>query len=64
MEQFHKAQKNDPICSTVIKYTQNRWPAKHAIKGALKKYCGEKGKLSVVDDLLLYSARVVIPESL
>ena len=23
MEQFRKAQKNDPICSTVIKYTQN-----------------------------------------
>ena len=64
MEQFRKAQKDDPICSTVIKYTQNGWPAKHAIKGILKKYWGEKDKLSVVDDLLLYGTRVVIPESL
>ena len=27
MEQFRKAKKDDPICSTVIKYTQNGWPA-------------------------------------
>ena len=64
MEQFRKAQKDDPICSTVIKYNQNGWPAKHAIKGVLKKYYGERDKLSVVDDLLLYGTRVVIPESL
>ena len=64
MEQFRKAQKDDPICSTVIKYTQNGWPVKHVIKGILKKYWGEKDKLSVVDDLLLYGTRVVIPESL
>ena len=64
MEQFRKAQKDDPICSTVIKYTQNGWPAKHAIKGILKKYWGEKDKLSVVDDLLLYGTRVVIPVNL
>ena len=52
------------ICSTVIKYTQNGSLAKHAIKGNLNKYWGEKDKLSVVDDLLLYGMRVVIPESL
>lgn len=34
------------------------------IKGILKKYWGEKDKLSVVDDLLQYSTRVVIPENL
>ena len=64
MEQFRKAQKDDPICSTVIRYTRNGWPARHAIKGILKKYWGEKDKLSVADDLLLYGTRVVIPESL
>ena len=61
MKQFHKAQKDDPICSTVIRYTQNGWPARHAIKGILTKYWGEKGKLSAV---LLYGTRVVMPESL
>ena len=64
MEQFHKAQKDDPIYSTVIKCAQNGWPAKHAIKEILKKCWGEKGKLSVVHDLLLYGTRVVIPECL
>ena len=32
MEQFRKAQKDDPLCSTVIQYIQNGWPASHAIK--------------------------------
>ena len=64
LEQFRRAQKNDPICSTVIQYTRSGWPASHAIKGVLKKYWGEKEKLSVADDLLLYGTRVVIPESL
>ena len=65
IEQFRKAQKDDySICSTVIRYTQNGWPARHAIKGNLKKHWGEKDKLSVVDDQLLYGTRVVIPESL
>ena len=32
MEQFCKAQKDDPICSTVIKYAQNEWPVKHAAR--------------------------------
>jgi len=36
LEQFRKAPKDDPICSTVIKYTQNEWLVKHAIQGTLK----------------------------
>jgi hypothetical protein len=42
----------------------NGWPARHAIKGIMKKYWGEKDKLSVADGLLLYSTRLVVPESL
>ena len=64
MQQFREAQKDDPICSKVIEFTQNGWPARHVIKGILKKYWGEKDKLSVVDDLLLHGTRVVVPESL
>ena len=59
MEQFRQAQKEDSVCSTVIEYTQNGWPAKHAIKGVMKKFWGERDKLSVVDDLLLYGTRIV-----
>ena len=63
LEQFRKAQLDDPICSQVIQFTKTEWPAKHAVKGSLSKYWAERSKLTI-NSLLLYGQRIVVPKKL
>ena len=61
---FQTAQADDPICSQVIEYCHSTWPNKHRISLSLHPYWEARCQISVVDDLLLYGSRIVVPASL
>ena len=56
-----QAQANDPVCSTLISYCSTGWPVKSSLPDCVKPYWTYQGELSVLDNLLLYQNRLVIP---
>ena len=56
-----QAQANDPVCSTLISYCSTGWPVKSSLPDSVKPYRKYQGELSVLDNLLLYQNRLVIP---
>ena len=58
---FRTAQAKDQICSQVIEYCRGSWPNKRLITSSLRPYWEARNKISVVDDLLLYGTRIVVP---
>ena len=64
LDNYRRAQREDQTCRKLIDFSRNGWPAKHQIKSDLKKYWQNKGQLTVVDNLLLYGERIVVPQEL
>ena len=60
---YRQAQASDEICSNLIAYCRSGWPS-HKPKGELRKYWNFQGEMSLSDNLLLYSARIVVPKSM
>ena len=64
LQVYHDAQTNDPVCSTLKKYCLEEWPAKSKLPPELRPYWNIKSELSVGDNLLLRSCRIVVPKPL
>ena len=54
----------DSVISRAIELTLNGWPNVHKVHPGLRELYHAHGNLSVVDDLLMYDNRIVIPESM
>ena len=65
LSRYKKGQANDPVCVQLRYYCQNGWPAsKHSVDFTLRPFWKAKHKLSIVNDLLLYNQRIMVPGSL
>ena len=64
LDKYRQAQQEDPICCKLMEFTQDGWPSKHQIKGYLKRYWQERNQFTMVEDLLLYGVRIVVPQNL
>ena len=62
LEELRAAQQADPVCSQVIQYCHNGWPA-YMPNALLTPFAGCQSHLTVIEDLLLYDTRLVIPSS-
>ena len=63
LKDISNAQKSDEECTLIREYCNNRWPTYFNQNPVLRPYWDAKAHLSVVDDLLLYDDRLVIPRS-
>ena len=61
---YKTAQAADPTCQKVIQFCQDGWPEQMPQLKQLRPYWGAQHKLSVVDDILLYGSRIVVPSSM
>ena len=48
------AQREDPICSKLIKFSNSSWPNRNMLKSNLKKYWQFFVNFTVNDDILLF----------
>nr|XP_054749950.1 uncharacterized protein K02A2.6-like [Lytechinus pictus] len=64
LDEIRKAQKADEVCAKVRDYCIKGWPEYMPHNPILKNYFEQRGHLSVVDDLLVYDERLVIPRAL
>ena len=63
LDSYRIAQREDPICSNLIKFCNSSWPNRNMLKGNLKKYWQFHANLTVNDDILLFGSRIVVPEA-
>ena len=64
LDVFRKAQSADPTCAKLMNFCSKGWPNRKEIQGDLLQYSAAKLHLSVVDNLLLYANRIVVPHSM
>ena len=64
LQEIIEAQRNDEVCMQVRGYCQTGWPAYMSHQPLLRPYWESRAHLAVVDDLLLYDERIVIPQVL
>lgn len=62
--QIRQHQQEDDICKEIIGYVKDTWPDKSHLKGITVNYWPHRSNLSLVDGLLMFDARLVIPSSL
>ena len=63
--EIKRSQTEDTSCSKVIRYMQHGWPAYlSSLDTHIKPYWEVQADLSLIDDLLMYKNRIVIPLSL
>ena len=59
------AQREDSICSAIVRYCKDGWPSYSTLHSPLKPYWNSRSEYSVTHDgLLLCSQRIVIPATL
>ena len=63
-QEIIEAQKNDKVCMQVRGYCQAGWPGYMPQQPLLRPYWENRAHLEVVDDLLPYDERIVIPQAL
>lgn len=56
-----ESQQNDQICLKIIEFTINEWPNRNQIPFELLSYYQYRQDFSMIDGLLLFNNRVVIP---
>ncbi len=59
-----ETQRNDEICMQVRRYCQDGWPVYIPHQPLLRPYWESRAHVAVVDDLLLYDERIIIPPAL
>ena len=64
LQEIQEAPKVDEECSQVRVYCLQGWPAYMPHQPLLRPYWESRGHLSVVDDLLMYDDRLVIPRGM
>ena len=64
LKEYQCAQQDDPTCSLVITYCKQGWPNRHRVRPECIVYWKVRNKLSIINNLLLFGNRIVIPEKL
>ena len=64
LQQIRDAQKVDEECSLLRSYCVHRWPPYLPHQPLLRPYWENRSHHTIVDDLLLYDDRIVIPRSM
>lgn len=64
LNNYRAAQVNDPVCSQIINFCLKGWPNKHQISHVIRPYWDSREKISMVNDLLLYGSRIIVPTAL
>lgn len=64
LQEIRVAQKADKECSLILKYCVNGWPTYMPNQPLMRPYWEAQSHLAVVDDLLLYDDRIVIPRTM
>ena len=64
MEQLKKHQLEDEVCREVTKHVKAGWPLKENLKDIVQQYWQHQAELTIVNGLLMYGSRVVIPSAL
>ena len=64
LDEYRKAQKEDPVCKQIVQYLQQGRPDKHSVPPAVAPYWKDRGYLSVCNRLLMYGHRIVVPAPL
>ena len=64
LQEIIEAQRNDEVCTQVRGYCQKGWPAYMPHEPLLRPYWESRAHFAVVDDLLFYDERIVIPQVL
>ena len=62
--EIRDAQREDAILRQVVQYVQAGWPAYIPEQPLLRPYWSNRERFTIVDDLLLYDERLVIPVNL
>ena len=62
--QIMEAQEGDPARRQIKVYCCEDWPDKHSLNDAMNPYWSTRGELSVVQNIILKSSRIVIPSSM
>lgn len=61
---FSQAQREDAVCSQLLTLCRDGWPGKYELTPELRQYWQFRGSLSIVDELLMFGCRIVIPQKL
>ena len=64
LDKYRKAQADDPNCSAIIQCCKQGWPHKNKLCTTLKPYWKDRVRFTLNKELLLYGARIVIPQAL
>ena len=64
LQQIRDAQKTDEECSLLRSYCLQGWPPYMPHQPVLRPYWENRSHLTIVDDLLLYNDRILIPRSM
>ena len=64
IEEIRQHQMEDETCQEISKYVKEGWPEKENLKGMIRYYWPYRAQLTLVNDLLLYESRIVIPPAL
>ena len=66
LEKYSLAQKEDKVCTLLLKFCKTEWPPKQSLDKELKPYWDARHKISVEGklDLLLYGSRIIVPLSM
>lgn len=64
LEQIRLHQQEDETCRLLISYCLDGWPDRSQLHGIINQYWPFHSEITVVDGILLYGCRIIIPSSL
>jgi hypothetical protein len=64
LQQLISAQKADEVCLKIREYCTTGWPAYMPHMPLLRPYWENRGHFAIIEDMLLYDDRIVIPQSM
>lgn len=64
IEEIRQHQLEDETCQEISKYVREGWSEKENLKGMVRHYWPYRAQLTLVNNLLLYDSRIVIPSAL
>ncbi len=64
IDEIQQHQLEDETCQELSKYAREGWPEKENLKGMVRHYWPYQAQITLVNNLLLYESRIVIPSAL
>ena len=64
LQELRDKQKVDEECTQIREYCTQRWPSYMPHQPLLRQYWESRSHLAIVDDILLYDERIVIPRAM